>query len=566
MNIQVILWLSALATIEASVHVINVDSSNGINDPSCYSGNGGTCKTLDYALINGLASSTTIMIHKGEYHLNITNASFCNMKDVAVIGAGYDVTTVECDFGKGLGFFNTNNLVLANFTLLGGGKIMNSTSINTTTSKVAVFRVALYLSDCTDVTVDGLMITNSTGTGMAMFDVTGKVEISNSVFQFNKPLDSEELPGGGGAFIELTCTSNGLNRNTTYNVQNCLFISNIATIKGTKLPVSARVHYDQFGYGGGLHFMLSGNSRDSNIIIKDCKFLYNSAIWGGGLSIVFLDLTKGNQVTITNVYYEGNYLPYSGTENTTATGGGAIRVSLLPKIPIDFSTSITLLNCTFVNNSALFGGGISFELKKEFAKASTTSIYIGNCTWRNNVARLGSALDVYSHTYPIGEPANFTINSCNFIDNTNLYTDLIVKPLGLGTVYSWSVPIFLQSKNVFIGNYGSALVGISTHYHFLSGATVVFENNTAENGGAITMLENSLIILYDNVELNFTRNVVSGKGGAIHVVNTAQRNFMNSHHCFIVYVDLSASPYMWKDKNIKSFLPIILPSMATQFL
>ena len=549
MNIQAILWWSALlATSTVVAHVIEVDDNNGSDDPSCYSDNGKPCKTLDYALVN-LISSTTIRIHKGQYYLKFVNTSFYNMKGIAITGAGYDVTTVECDFGTGLSFFNTDNLTLANFTLFGGGQIMNSTSVNTTSGGVAVFRVALYLSECTNVTIDGLMITNSTGTGMALFDVTGKVEIIHSLFLYNKPLDSEDLPGGGGAFIAFTYHK--YTRDTLYNVQNCLFDSNTASSGDTRMPIPlplTSVH--QFGYGGGLHFMVRGFFRNNSFTIQDSSFLHNSAVWGGGLSIALFDYSKGNRVTITNVHYEDNYLPYEGSENTTtATGGGAIRIAILPNLTLEYTTSISIISCVFVSNSALFGGGISFELKKENV-ASTTSIHIANCTWHNNVGRLGSALDVYSHTYPLGEPADFTIDSCSFIDNTNHYTDLFFKPLGLGTVYSWSVPIKLRNKNVFIGNYGSALVGVSTQYYFQNGAITVFENNTAENGGAITLLENSHLILSNNIELNFTHNVAAGRGGAIHVVNTGQRTFISSHHCFVVYEDPTVSPYKWTDKNI----------------
>ena len=545
MNIQAILWLLVvLATSVATVHVIDVDGNFGSDDPSCYSSNSEPCKTLDYALINGLTSSTTIMIYKGHYHLSLVNTSFHSMADIAIIGMGYNVTTVECDFGVGISFWSIDKLVLAKLTLFGGGKIMNVTSVKSTTG---VLRVALYLSDCTDVTIDGLKITNSTGTGMAMFNVTGKVKITHSLFLFNRPLDREKLPGGGGAFITFTNQTN-----SWYNVLNCSFISNTATSGDTRLPMPlplTNVH--QFGFGGGLHFTAREFSQDNNITIQDSKFLYNSAVWGGGLSIVFLDYSKRNRVTITNVHYEGNYLPYKGSENSTATGGGAIRIAILPNLPFGYTTSISITGCRFVGNSALFGGGISFELKKETGPSTTISIYIANCTWNNNVGRLGSALDVYSHTYPLGEPADFTIDTCSFISNTNHYTDSFVKPVGLGTVYSWSVPISLKNKNIFIGNYGSALVGVSTQYHFQSGAVVVFENNTAENGGAITMLENSHIILNDNIELNFTHNIAAGKGGAMHVINTGQRNFVGSHHCFVVYKDLSVSPYEWKDINIK---------------
>ena len=552
------IWWLILFVISVSA-VVQVDNINGKDDPLCYSENGPPCRTLDYALINGLASSTTIMIHKGEYHLNITNASFYNMKDVAVIGAGYDVTTVECDFGTGLGFFNTNNLVLANFTLLGGGKIMNSTSINTTTDEVAVFRVALYLSDCTDVTVDGLMITNSTGTGMAMFDVTGKVEISNSVFQFNKALETETLPGGGGAFITFTLCKRGImepcdvtiTKNVSYDIHSSTFISNVAvssnTTKMLYLPFSSI--NNQFSHGGGLNFVVRGQAENNNIAIRDTLFLNNSAKWGGGLSMDLLDYSTGNQILLENLLFKANYLPYNGFVNSTGSGGGAIRISVFPSLSSNYNTTITIINSTFINNSAAFGGGIYSKLRRE-SNTSTVSISVTGCQFYYNVARLGSAFDAYVHPYPFGEVANLVLDTCSFIKNTNHYSDLPVKLLGHGTIYSLSVPIIFQNKNLFIGNNGGALVAISTYFVISSGGAVVFENNTATNGAAISLYESSHIVLSDNITLNFTGNVATGKGGAIYATGATQRDLIVSHYCFIVFRDPSVSPYNWKKQNV----------------
>ena len=194
-------WLVLCATSVAVV--IEVDSTNGYDTPSCYGKKAPVkpCKTLDYVLINGLNFSTTIMIHEGVYNINFHNLSFYDLENVTIYGAGSNLTVIKCSFGTGLGFFNVTHLKLANFTLLGGGRIMNSTSINITTGDVAVFRVAVYLLDCSDVIIEGLMVTNSTGTGLAMYDVTGKVDIINSVFQYNKPLENEELPSDGGVSI-----------------------------------------------------------------------------------------------------------------------------------------------------------------------------------------------------------------------------------------------------------------------------------------------------------------------------------------------------------------------------
>ena len=537
--------------------LVEVDGTTGIDDLSCYSKNEMPCKTLDYALSNGLASSTTIMIHKGIHSLNLDDLSFNNMVNVSIIGVGCNETFIQCNFGAGLSFYNVNQVTLANFTVIGGGRIVNSTSLNATTGEAAVFRAALYLSDCVDVVVDGLLITNSTGTGMVMLDVTGKIEIINSTFQFNKVKLGEHLPGGGGVYITFTYCKHGVipcnitvTNNAVYKIYNSIFFSNIATscnVTKISFPVPIVSIRQQFGRGGGLHFTLRGVSQNNSLLIAGCSFIQNRAEWGGGLSIELLDNSTGNNVTIENSLFEDNYLPYNGFVNTTGTGGGAIRISRFSGNISNCNDTVNIKKSTFINNTAAFGGGVAAETQKVETNLQTF-IYFSECIWYKNVARLGSAVYAYLHPYPFGEIFKFQFDRCNFTENSNRYSDLSVTLRGHGTVYSISIPVVFVDRNVFTGNYGSALVGISTLYNF--NGTVVFENNTANNGGAISLYESSYLILSENAELYFAGNVASGKGGAIYATGATQRDLISNHFCFILFHDPAVSPYKWKQNNI----------------
>ena len=557
--VTLLCWL-VLCTTAVAID-IEIDSINGHDNETCYSTNGGVCRTLDYVLVNGLKSFTTIEIHEGVYNITLNNLSFHYITNVTISGAGYKLTLIKCSFGTGLGFFNARNLTLSNFTLLGGGRIMNSTSINTTNDEVAVFRVALYLLDCSDVTIEGLIITNSTGAGLAMYDVTGKVDITNSVFQYNIPLETEELPGDGGVSILFThCKSgdtqlcNEITRTnyTTYNIQKCSFLSNIATSsESTRLfrPSPYSTVHQQFGYGGGLTIMMRGIAQYNTVTIKDCKFLYNQAVWGGGLFVGLLDESASNRLVLDNVLFDSNFVSSNKSLNITGTGGGAMKISLTPIALIqNYNSSFRFTGCIFINNVADLGGGIAFELSRETPR--TSDIYFTNCTWQHNVGHLGSAIYAYVYIYPFGHVIDFNIDSCHFIENSNDYSVHPVKPLGLGAIYLWSVPVSFTSKNVFIGNYGSALVGISMWCIFQNETVVEFKKNSAENGGAITLLGNSYLILFENTVLNFTQNMATGKGGAIYAVTNDHQSFTSSRVCFIFFNDFTLSPYKWKQKNI----------------
>ena len=83
-------WLAlALCATAAAAIVIEVDNTKGDDTVSCYSTNGGVCKTLDYALTHGIQSSnTTVMVQEGVYSMSLHNLSFHDFTDVAIYGAG----------------------------------------------------------------------------------------------------------------------------------------------------------------------------------------------------------------------------------------------------------------------------------------------------------------------------------------------------------------------------------------------------------------------------------------------------------------------------------------------
>ena len=558
MNLKTIICWLALWSSTSDAIVIEVDNADGHDSPSCLSENEVPCQTLDYALTS-LTSSTTIQIHEGVYNINFLNLSFYKLTEIAIYGAGSHLTKIKCSFGAGLSFFSVIQLKLANFTFYGGGGIASSTLINPITGEPTVFRVALRFMDCVNVCIEGLVVTNSSGSGIVMHDVIGRINVVDSVFQFNKPLKNNQL-GNGGVSILLTdfksANDEMISSNVSdvfYNISNCTFYENNATSSEVFNPLMNVKK--QFGHGGGLNFMTTGTLHNIALTIKGCNFTKNSAIWGGGLSIRLYGQPSRHQIILENVLFDSNYLPHDGhiKVNSIRTGGGAARVEILPKENSGLlNIAITFSNCTFQDNAANFGGGVSFDLLREHP-ISTTVICFINCKWKHNIARLGSALDAYIHPYPFGKAANLTIDSCQFINNTNHYSDLLVKRLGIGTLYLWSAPMFFKGKSTFAGNYGSAVVGIDTWFTFQSGSVTVFENNTAENGAAITLFDNSYLLLFEDIQLNFTYNKASGKGGAIHVITNGQRDLIGSQYCFISFHNVSVSPYEWKLKNIKVY-------------
>lgn len=228
-------WIIVLLVVEVTAegYRITVDSFKGVDDLSCYNGTGKACKTLNYTLTNGLRSNIIMDIAEGVYSLKLQNVSFYNFSNVLIHGAGHKATIIKCHFGVGLKFQNSTQVKLANLSLIRGGQLSNSTSVNRTNNEVALFRASLYFLNCIDVALNSIVVTNSTGTGVALYDVTGSVSITNSIFSFNKvpTNDTEHLPSGGGLYVEfsrLTINKNSDTVDAWYKIHHCSFNGNNA--------------------------------------------------------------------------------------------------------------------------------------------------------------------------------------------------------------------------------------------------------------------------------------------------------------------------------------------------
>ena len=552
-------------------NVITVDYNNG-NDTLCTpDSHNPICKTLDTAL-EAVRDNDIIHIHNGNYSHN-TNTTL-TYNNVTVTGNGSDVSIVECNkTGTGFGFINVSNINISGLTLSGCGQLRNSTTINISSNSVLLFRAALYFVNVTDVAIDNIVVSNSIGMGVAMYDVTGNVRVTNSIFR-NNSVPSHELtlyPGGGGFSVEFTFCRPGVfglpnatnvncetssNKNSVYLLYKSTFEFNNATTVDVSATTYATTAYgfgnQQFGRGGGLSVFFKGNALNNNVTIDECDFIHNIGVWGGGFHSDIVDHSKNNILTITNSNFTRNHCPINDSFDngllSVNTGGGGIRVALL------FSDSraevvsnfVTIKFCRFLHNSAYYGGGVSYRITQEDEIAvASNSMNFTNCTWYKNKARTGSAVDLEAHPFPLGITPIVLFNNCSFFNNSNHYSDMSNKPVGIGALYSDNVPVSFAGSCKFSFNRGSALAGSSTHFILTDDSITIFESNIGTNGGAVALLGNAYLILCHNSTLWFTNNIAHSKGGAIYFVSSSERDFISTQKCFLFYYDTSAEQNQW---------------------
>ena len=559
----IILILVLSFTFCQSHYVITVDCNNG-NDTLCNEAISHPCKTLHTAL-EAVRDDDTII------HIISSTCSYTTMRNVTlpynvtsnvtITGNGSDVTMVECNkTGTGFGFINVNNITISGLTLSGCGQLRNSTTINSSSNSVMLFRAALYFLNVTNVTIDDVVVSNSIGMGVAMYDVTGYVTVTNSLFRNNSvPLNES---GGGGFSVEFTyckprgnslpssCTSKNtvnINKGATYIFHNCTFDHNIAsTINPTNTSYPSEtfgLHNQQFGRGGGLSVFFKGHSLQNVINISDCVFDHNYAVWGGGFHSDIVDYSTGNVLTLKNCNFANNHCNYDDSLSTTGTGGGGARIAFLFYDPHSNVTNnfVQFINCRFQFNTAYYGGGLSCRISKENnVTVASNSLELIDCTWEENVARTGSGVDIISHAFPHGVSPVVKIVNCSFTANNNSYSKMTAFPLGIGALYADNIPVNFSGNCVFTGNKDSAVAGIATHFIFSNNTSVKFCNNSGWHGAGMALLGNAYFIVYHNTSLQFINNRAVTKGGAIYYINSGQKDFLSTQRCLLYYYDLNA--------------------------
>ena len=141
---------------------------------------------------------------------------------------------------------------------------------------------------------------------------------------------------------------------------------------------------------------------------------------------------------------------------------------------------------------------------------------------------------------------SITFKSCNFTNNrvVETQTDVrlgIQKITGRGTFKVTNMVIKFCHSVSFQNNTGTALWAVASKLHFSCTMTGTFLRNFGTNGGAISLVSNSILFVYDNTSLKFAENKASSKGGALFSHSVNENSFlMSASTCSIQYKGYSS--------------------------
>ena len=299
-------------------------------------------------------------------------------------------------------------------------------------------------------------------------------------------------------------------------------------------------------FGGGAHVGLFSGIEHSHVSFHDCKFdsnyvddRYGSSNGGAGLA-VFTGLfnpvrsnlaiaTENVSVTISGSLFLGNNATKGGGLFTFSLYNGVMSVfASTNSDSISSSPVISLLNCTFIRNTARYGAGLSFEQRIDHGSNGNVGVVISNVTVAENALT--------------GQRSSFAN-----MDSSAIHFE------GMNVTVSGKLDI-LDNTVTGLYLYAGMLV-------ISSGATVTLSRNSGILGGGVHLAGRlPVIIAMPNSTLLFRENKAALQGGAIYVtpqqMNTADVLIPLNDECFFLPISRGTrcmldSCYDLRDLNIR---------------
>lgn len=542
---------------------------------TCMDHNTGECGNLTKAFeeVKQYGSSVTLDLGPGCFDLDSSDvANFSSWDGLAIIG---NATEICCFNESGLTFIHSKGIEIRNVAFYGCEAVQLSSSKNSTAnSEMAYlkFRVGLYFLSCENLVMESVMVTNSTGVGMVIYNTIGTNTFHDCHFSENVVKEDDMFPGGGGLAIEFTYCIPGDQEcgistpvvnvsDSTYTFTRCDFVGNVATSIGYPTdPVFPHgVHHMVLGNGGGASVCFKGNCNNNTIIFDSCTFMYNKADWGGGLYLKYTDQSVGNRVTVQGGIFRINYCGIHDLDPQGATAGGGVRIDFIyypqdlqlqSEYKAEVEQNTILFNHTiFGGNFAYWGGGISFVSSRADPGSpnNTNSLTFNGCRFIENKARIAFAVDlsVWALDTGVGALMEPAFTNCIFDGNKELSRNITGYQLGIGTLYVNHVPATFNGVTRFLRNNGTGLVVSDTGVRVTESSVVNFTRNSGRVGGAAAFFGSAWILAHKNTTFHFQDNTADQHGGAIYAVHFGEHDLYLEHNCFIRYYKHTEPPHTW---------------------
>ena len=455
------LLLVTLASYVSAEHYYYIVANDYTSQCQNYSA--GTCFTLAEFASNSSyldQDNLTLSFLPGQ-HLLTRRLMITGPQNFAVTGqnSSNSLSTIKCQGTSGFEFRDIQSLNVEYLEFAGCGNVERGGAIYIRRADNVLIRGCHF-------TDNYVLIGNRSSGGAIFAEITVAMNIEGSVF------DNNYAAGARSGAI------------TEQNLIKADFGGAIVVVFGNINSTSNQYINNSAGYFGGAIYVKNGN-----ITSTSDHYINNSAINGGAIYV-----SSGN-ITSTNDHYINNSAGY---------GGGAILVS---------SGNITSTNDHYTNNSAGYGGaiydasgddtklsGANFEHNSAVEGAviykTGGALVIGQSNITDNFASSKNTVYMNSGTLSLSERVNFMNNH--------------------GSLYVFNTQVEFKGIVAFVNNFGDsggAITAFLSEISFNTASTVTIFNNTATNGGGISLTQSNLHV-YISIEL--TDNHATDFGGGIY--------------------------------------------------
>ena len=253
--------------------------------------------------------------------------------------------------------------------------------------------------------------------------------------------------------------------------------------------------------GSDVWCIMQGNKTSiaiSNTTFGDSKITENSAV----AALNFFSEALTVVITFYRVQFSDNSIGISKSSEFT----GVVSINTFKA-----DAEISMYMVTFSSNQCLgpVGGALSILLTGD--SNSIFNIHVKECQFVGNESPShGAALFIYTEQF---EQSNIQIESTCFDRNLAGSSVVYITQDGF-TQFNNNINLQINALT-FTNNVGSSMYLSACNVK--SSGISIFENNTAENGGAMYLNQGTSMKVRNNTNLKFFNNTATQNGGAIYV-------------------------------------------------
>ena len=503
-----------------------------------------------------LDSDTTLQLSGGVHHLE--EGSFCvlqNLENFTIQGQQTQPRTViychsETEMRRGIAFFNISSLQLSHLEIINCGREVPTGlpgHVNSTFAYLGPLQKAVMITThSTDITVKSVSFDTCVGFAVLFINPLGETVISNvsvtgtnnpGISECTEPLERRDMlcSGSGVVFIfnDTDITQNMVKLRNHYAVSlsliNCTFFNNTNLLP--TYPLLDLLHAVTSGYStqpllltGGFSLAVYIGQRNFFVDAKltNTNFLSNTG------NLANLIVVHYNTIRMSKIRLDGVMVRDNIAVGNTGRGGGLLIVGALfldslnsfPHYPDDIYDLVEIQRSLFSHNSALIGGGVLLFMTPQ--NVSDIKLVIRDTHFTDNVAERGPALYVFKYKSLINNKEIYMY----FEDITASGNTFPGAKASDNSPENAGVFLFRHVSNItmvgtdkrgckFRDNSVSVIFAVATDV-VLSGQ-IVFEDNRGFRGGAMSLVDNSFLFIYNSSTISFARNTAFREGGAIYI-------------------------------------------------